>query len=403
MNTLTANTSGGSRVRSVDLLRGLVMLLVALDILRYFIFGGYGEPMNLEGTNAPLFFTRWITHYFAPIFLLLAGTGVYLKQVKGQSKKQISIFLLTRGLFLIALEVVVVGFLWKFQFNIYPILFQFIWVLGASMMVLAGLIWLPVSVIAGLSLITLFGHNLLDGFSFGDGYWQNIFNGVFHKEAVICLDVCKEVRGEVFYAFISYPLVPWFAVMGLGYALGALYQMDGKQRRKIFLFGGLAATILFFIVRAWLGFGENTFGNPAPWSEQENALWTAMSFLNTEKYPPSLSYLLMTLGPAALLLFAFDKVKSGIAGFFEVFGRVPIFFYVVQFLLAHVLALILGVAQGFQVDQFLTFFWRFPEGFGLSLLWVYVAWFAVVALMYPLCEWYADLRAKKKSKLLEYF
>jgi uncharacterized membrane protein len=271
------------------------------------------------------------------------------------------------------------------------------------MIILAGLIWLPVSVIAGVSLLVIFGHNALDEFSFGDGYLQNILNGVFHKEAVICADICKESRGEIFYAFISYPLVPWFAVMGLGYSMGALYQMDGGRRRKILLYGGLAATVLFFLVRAGLGFGENTYGNPSFWTEQKDALWTAMSFINTNKYPPSLSYLLMTLGPAALLLFAFDKVKGGFAAFIEVFGRVPIFFYVVQFLLAHVLALILGVAQGFSVEDFLTFFWRFPEGYGISLMWVYVAWFAVIGLIYPLCEWYAHLRAKKKSKLLEYF
>ncbi len=374
------------------------MLLVALDILRYFIFGGYGEPMNLEGTNAPLFFTRWITHYFAPVFLFLAGVGAYLKFQKGLSKKQMSLFLLTRGIFLIALEVVVIGFLWKFQINIYPILFQFIWVLGASMMVLAGLIWLPVGVIAGLSLIVIFGHNMLDDFSFGSGYLANILNGIFHKEAVVCSAICENSPGEIFYAYFSYPLIPWAAVMALGFGLGALYKMDSDRRRKILLFGGLAATLLFFIIRAL-----NGYGNPAPWAENKNALWTAMSFLNTHKYPPSLSYLLMTLGPAALLLFAFDKVKGGFAAFIEVFGRVPIFFYVIQFLLAHVLALILGIAQGFRVEQFLTFFWRFPEGFGLSLVWVFVAWLAVLALMYPLCEWYADLRAKGKSRFLSYF
>lgn len=373
------------------------MLLVALDVLRYFIFGGYGEPMNLEGTNAPLFFTRWITHYFAPLFLLLAGVGAYLKHQKGLSKKQMSLFLLTRGLFLIALEVIVVGFIWKFQLNIYPILFQFIWVLGASMMVLAGLIWLPLRVIAGLSLIVIFGHNMLDGFSFGSGYLANILNGIFLQPAVVCAGVCEGEEG-IFYAYLSYPLLPWAPVMALGYALGALYQMDAERRRKYLLFGGLAATILFFVIRAL-----NGYGNPAHWAENKNALWTAMSFLNTHKYPPSLSYLLMTLGPAALLLFAFDKVKGGLAAFIEVLGRVPIFFYVVQFLLAHVLALILGVAQGFRVEQFLTFFWKFPEGFGISLLWVYVAWAAAIGLMYPLCEWYADLRAKKKSRLLEYF
>lgn len=398
MNTLTANTGGGSRVRSVDLLRGLVMLLVALDILRYFIFSGYNEPTNLEGTTAPLFFTRWITHYFAPGFLLLAGIGAFLKGQKGLSKKELSLFLLKRGVFLIALEVLVVGFIWTFQFNIFPILLQFIWVLGASMMVLAGLIWLPLRVIAVLSLIVIFGHNMLDEFSFGGGYLANIFDGVFHREAAVCADICNPSSREVFYAYIYYPLIPWAAVLGLGYSMGGLYKMDAERRRKILLFGGLAATLLFFIVRAL-----NGYGSPMPWAENKNALWTAMSFLNAGKYPPSLSYLLMTLGPLALLLFAFEKVKGGLAAFIEVFGRVPLFFYVLQFLLAHVLALILGVAQGFQVEKFLQPFWRFPEGYGISLLWVYVAWLAVVALMYPLCEWYADFRAKGKYKFLEYF
>lgn len=374
------------------------MLLLALDIVRYYIFGGYSEPMNLDGTTAPLFFTRWITHYFAPGFLLLAGTGAFLKFQKGLSKPALSRFLLTRGVFLIALEVLVVGFLWRFQFNIYPILFQFIWVMGVSMMVLAGLIWLPLRAIAVLSLLIIFGHNMLDGFSFGSGYLANIFNGIFLQETAICADICDLSKREVVFAYIYYPIIPWVAVMALGFSLGGLYKMDAARRKKILLWGGLAATILFFVIRAL-----NGYGNPASWAENRNALWTAMSFLNTEKYPPSLSYLLMTLGPLALFLFAFDKVKGRLASFIEVFGRVPIFFYVLQFLLAHVLALILGVAQGFPVEKFLQPFWRFPEGYGISLLWVYVAWVAVLALMYPLCEWYADLRAKGKSKLLGYF
>lgn len=397
MSKAAANTGGGSRVQSVDLLRGLILLLVALDILRYFIFNGFSEPTNLEGTTAPLFFTRWITHFFAPAYLLLAGVGAFFKG-RGLDKKALSRFLVTRGVFIILLEIVVVGFLWTFQFNLFPIFLQFVWVLGASMIVLAGLIWLPLAAIAGISLAVIFGHNLLDGLSFGPGWWANVLDGIFHKEAVICADLCKRTPGEVYYAFISYPIIPWAAVMGLGYSLGSLYSMDGARRKKLLLLGGLVATVIFFVVR-----GINGYGSPWHWKVYDESLWTVMSFLNTEKYPPSVSYLAMTIGPLLILLALFENVTGRITGFFQTFGRAPLFFYIIQFLLAHIVALILGVGQGYAVEEFMRPFWNFPDGFGVSLPWVYVALLAEVAVMYPLCEWYAELRAKKGHKFLQYF
>ncbi len=397
MSTTTAIKSGGSRVQSVDLLRGLIVFLVALDILRYFIFAGYDEPTNLEGTTAPLFFTRWITHFFVPGYLLLAGVGAYLKGQALADKKKLAVFLLTRGVFVILLEIFVVGFLWTFQFNLYPILIQFVWALGASMIVLAGLLWLPLRVIAGLSLAILFGHNLLDGFSFGEGYAANILNGLFHTPAVVCAQMCESSK-DVFYAYLSYPIIPWAAVMSLGYALGRVFEMTPERRRKILLYGGLSAVILFIAVRFL-----NGYGSPYPWSPQDNGLWTVMSFLNAKKYPPSLTYLLMTLGPLLMVLSVLENVRGWFADMVRVFGRVPLFFYFLQFLLAHVLALVLGVAQGFPVEAFMEPPWRLPETFGVSLPWVYVAFVAEVALMYPFCEWYAEVRAKKGHRFLQYF
>lgn len=399
MNALTANKSGGfQRVDSVDLLRGLAMLLVALDLVRYYTFDGtHINPVNLDETTVGLFFTRWITHFFAPIFLLLAGTAVYFRKIQGLSRKQLSFFLASRGLFLIALEILVVGFLWKFQFNIFPMYFQLIWVLGASMVVLAGLVWLPVSVIAGISLVFIFGHNLLDQFSLGDGYWQNIIWGALHQEAAVCLDICKKTPGEAYYAFFSYPLIPWFAVFSLGYSLGALYQMEARRRTKILLWGGFAAIIMFFILRAYFD-----YGNTKPWGQEKDTLWTVMSFLNTEKYPPSLAYLLMTLGPALVLLAWFEKVKLKGLSFIRVFGRAAIFSYLLFFLFAHALALILGVFQGFPASKFLHVPWLFPEGFGLGLGWVYLIWVGALFLLYPICEWYADLRARKNTWIFKY-
>lgn len=398
MTNTTANQGGGQGIQSVDLLRGFVMLLVALDLIRFYTLdASYGDPMNLDETTVGLFFSRWITYYFAPLFLLLAGTTAFFRKNQGMTTKQLSVFLLTRGLFLIALEVLVVGFLWKFQFNIYPIYFQLIWVLGLSMVALAGLVWLPVSAIAGISLAVIFGHNLLDGFDLGSGYWQNIAWGILHQEAAVCLDICQHNKETVYYAFFFYPLLPWGAVVGLGYALGSLYQLEAKRRRKILLLGGLAATLLFLVVRALGG-----YGNPMPWAENKNSLWTIMSFLNTQKYPPSLAYLLMTLGPGLMLLAWFETVKLKAFSFFRVFGQVPVFSYLLIFLVAHTLALIIGVFQGFAVSDFQTVPWRFPEEYGLGLGWVYLIWVIAALALYPICDWYADLRARKPGSLLRY-
>ena len=399
MNTSVANKGEGfQRINSVDLLRGFAMLLVALDLIRYFTFDStYIDPVNLGETTVGLFFSRWVTHFFAPLFLLLAGTAAYFKKSQGMTTKQLSFFLATRGLFLIALEVLVVGFLWKFQLNIFPIYFQVIWVLGLSMIVLAGLVWLPVSAIAGISLAFIFGHNLLDGFDLGTGYWQNIAWGILHQEAVVCLDICQPSKREVYYAFFFYPLIPWGAVMGLGYALGSLYEMAAGKRRKFLFYAGLSATVLFILVRA-----INGYGNPKPWGQEKDALWTFMSFLNTEKYPPSLSYLLMTLGPSLMLLAWLEKAKLKFLDFVRVFGRVPLFYYLIYFLFAHTLCLIMGIYQGFQTATFLTVPWRFPEGFGVGLGWVYLIWIGAIFLLYPICDWYAGVRERKPGGIFRY-
>jgi len=287
--------------------------------------------------------------------------------------------------------------LWKFQLNIYPIYLQAIWALGISMMALAGLVWLPVSAIAGISLAVIFGHNLLDNMNLGNGWWQNLTWGVLHQEAAICLDVCRSDARNVFYAYISYPLIPWFAVMGLGYVLGSLYQMSAEVRRKYLVYGGLAAIGLFVIIRAL-----NGYGSPKEWSDQGDLLWTLMSFLNTEKYPPSLVYLLMTLGPSLLLLAWFEKAKLTFLKFIRVFGQVPLFYYLIYFLFAHSMALIVGIFQGFPVGKFLSVPWRFPHEFGLGLEWVYLIWVGAILLLYPICDWYAGVRARKPDSLLKY-
>lgn len=399
MTTKFARNGGGVRVESIDLLRGLVMLLVALDFTRYYTFGG-GEvdPTNLAVTTIPLFFTRWITHFFAPGFLLLAGLSAFFKENAGRTKKQMSAFLLTRGLFIIVLEILVIGFLWKFQINIFPIILQFIWVLGLSMLLLAVLVWLPLRAVAVFSLVILFGHNLLDEFNFSDGYWQNIWWGILHNETVICADICNRTPDEVFYAYINYPLLPWGAVMTLGYSLGGIYKIEPIKRQKFLIQMGALVTVMFFVIR-----GINGYGNSAPWSEQKNLLWTIISFLNTGKYPPSLSYLLMTVGPLLMLLGVAEKVKSRTVSLMRVFGSVPLLFYVLSLLLAHTMALVLGVFQGFHPGEFLAGFWRFPDDYGLGLFWIYLIWAAEVVLLYPICEWYADLRTRKTSWIFTYF
>ena len=415
------------RIDSIDLLRGIVMVIMMLDHTRDFVhrdvFQGF-DPTDLSHTTVMLFFTRWITHFCAPIFVFLAGTGVYLQFVRGKSKKDLSRFLVTRGLWLIVLE-----FTWVricFTFNVdYRFLgaMQVIWAIGVSMIVLAALIHLPARIVGAFGIAMIVLHNLLDRIhvegwrgpnSPVPGYGAKLFI-ILHQpfETFPILGFPSPV------VFVLYPLIPWVGVMAAGYAFGAVYQWNAQRRRRFLVRLGSGAIVLFVVLRS-----INHYADPSHWSRQDTVAFTILSFLNTTKYPPSLAFLLMTLGPALLALAWFEsdlklnEVALGarparyqsligkLRGAFVTFGRVPLFFYVLQWPTAHLISVIVHFAAGKPVA------WMFgnpadsslppPPGVGFSLAVVYACWIAGVLLLYPLCKWFAAVKARRRDWWLSY-
>jgi uncharacterized membrane protein len=380
------------RLDSVDLLRGLVIVFMALDHARDFFTNVTFEPTDLTQTTGALFLTRWITHFCAPVFVFLAGTSAFLYQARGKSRAEVSRFLLTRGLWLVVLELTVVRLAWEFNLNYASdVLFvQVIWVIGVSMIVLAGLIHLPLGLVAGAGIAMVAGHNLLDGVSPESlGRWGPLWT-LLHVQAPIPL------RGDQV-LFVIYPLVPWIGVMAAGYAFGAPLLRPAEQRRRLLLRLGGGLTIGFLVLRA-----INLYGDPAPWGVQESAGRTVLSFLNTTKYPPSLLFLLMTLGPAIAALPLLERLRGSLARAVTVYGRVPLFFYVLHLFLVHALALLVATLAGRDPRSFLHVWMFLPDDWGYGLPVVYLVWAGVVLALYPACRWFAGVKARRREAWLSY-
>jgi uncharacterized membrane protein len=407
------------RIDSIDLLRGIVMVIMMLDHTRDFVHSGalLFDPLDLSKTTTTLFLTRWITHFCAPVFVFLAGTGAYLQFARGKSKRELSRFLITRGLWLIVLEFTVVRTMAFFNVNPQFLAFiQVIFVIGFSMIVLAALIHLPLKIIAGFGLAMIALHNLLDRYpvtpwrgpgtpipSWGAKLWM-----LLHQPGLFPIGP----RFPSPLLFVLYPLIPWIGVMAVGYAFGALYSKDAKLRKRWLLLIGGIATWLFIFIRA-----VDRYGEALHWSRQKNVVFTILSFINTTKYPPSLDYLLMTLGPAILALAVFESggnvvgavshsAGTALRNFFVTFGRVPLFFYVLQWFTAHTISIVLHAAFGKPVRWLfqtpVEWFTNPPHGNGFSLLVVYLAWLGGVLLLYPLCRWFAGVKARRKDWWLSY-
>lgn len=337
-----------ARIDAVDLLRGIVMVIMLLDHTRDFTHWGalQFDPTDLTRTSAALFLTRWVTHFCAPIFVFLAGTSAYLQLSRGKTRAQLSRFLWTRGLWLILLEFTVVrfGVFFNLDYSFLGVA-QVIWVLGWSMIVLAGLIYFPLKVVGGFGVAMVLLHNLLDPIQVAQ--WQGPTSAV--PDAASKLWMVLHQQGAFPVAgfpspivYVLYPLIPWVGVMAAGYAFGTVYDIDPERRRAILLRLGLGLATAFLVLRAL-----NFYGDPSRWSVQKSALFTALSFLNVTKYPPSLLFLLMTLGPAMLALWWYERpVRNAIAGALIVFGRVPLFFYILQWYTAHLIGIGLHLAAG---------------------------------------------------------
>lgn len=378
------------RLQSIDFLRGLVMVLMALDHVRDFITGVPFNPSDLTQTDSAYFLTRWITHFCAPVFIFLAGTSVGLIAAN-RSKLDLTKFLVSRGLWLIFIELTILSFAWTFNFSGFAFVLQVIFVIGLSMLVMAALLWLPAIIILAFGLILVFGHNLLDtgllpstNFTKPTPLWH-----ILHAQGYT-LDTGIP-------SMMLYPILPWIGIMPLGYVLAALYQGPTEARRKTLLLLGLGAIGLFILLRA-----TNSYGDPTPWSSQSTALFTIWSFINTQKYPPSLLYLLMTLGPGLIVLAYSERLRGRYVDILVTFGRVPFFFYVLHMYFIHSLALILAEIQGLGWQAAAAPVWRLPTEYGLPLWGSWMVWIAVIAALYPACNWFAGVKARRKDWWLSY-
>ncbi len=383
------------RVDVVDVVRGIIMILMALDHTRDYFGDASASPTNLATTTAALFFTRWVTHFCAPTFFLLTGTGAYLSR-RRRSVGDLSRFLVTRGLWLIVLELTVARFFWQFNVDYRITLLNVLWALGWAMIVLGLLVRLPVRAVAAIGMVMIATHNLLDGVqtaSFGAlaPLWT-----LLHSPGFI-------LPGPAHVVFAAYPIIPWVGVTATGYALGAVWDLPTDRRRALLLRLGIGCIAAFLVLR-----GFNLYGDPAPWAPQARPSLTLISFLNLNKYPPSLLFLLMTLGPVLLALRALDGRVPRALRSAQIIGKVPMFYYLLHILLLHLVVVVaylarFGTARPAVDSPTLD---RFPmtqlPSWPSSLPIVYLVWIGVVLALYPLCRWYAGVKRRSGNPWLSY-
>lgn len=420
------------RIYSVDLLRGIVMMIMLLDHTRDYVHYAaiQFDPTDPTQTTAAIFFTRWITHFCAPAFVFLSGVSIYLQRMAGKTNGQLARFLLTRGLWLVVLEFTVVRFGVTFDLNYgaFVGMAQVIWVIGISMIVMAVCIYLPLKIVGVLGVAMIVFHNLFDGFlvppniafagspppDLGQSLWI-----ILHQQGIVWPGV-----------FVAYPLIPWVGVMMAGFALGTVYEWSWERRRRWLLGLGFVAIALFVVMRA-----SNFYGDPNPFRTESGFIarvaelrsdgipendppgegvpdpkmsepeFSIVSFFNTQKYPPSLLFLLMTLGPAMIVLALADRIdgKAVWQHICIVFGRVPMFFYILQWFMAHGAGILLALLAGKAVMVSPPFpGFEIPPDHGFSLPVVYAAWIAGLIILYPLCRWWGNLKQRNKHWVLSY-
>ena len=379
------NISQTIRVQSIDLLRGIVMIIMALDHVRdYFHYDAFVySPTDLSKTSSILFFTRFITHYCAPVFVFLAGASAFLSGTR-KSKKELSSFLLTRGLWLVFAELFILSLFKTFNPSYAYLNLQVIWAIGLSMIVLSGLIYIRTSYILVLGLALVLGHNLLDNVHVSGNGFGSLLWAVLHEQKIFKVGYIS--------IFVNYPIMPWIGVMALGYCCGHLYTngFNEKRRRKLLLLIGVGAMVLFIALRA-----NNFYGDAANWSSQKNMLYSFLSFINVTKYPPSLLYSLITLGPALIFLSVSERPIKSLGKKIIVFGSVPMFYYMAHLLFIHILASIAALMTGYPEMLILktsVLNTTALKGYGFSLTDVYLIWICLVLFLYPLCKWFGKYK-----------
>jgi uncharacterized membrane protein len=382
--TLTPPPKTTHRIASIDILRGIVMIIMALDHTREFFHHDAligNDPLNFKTTSAFLFFTRWITHYCAPIFVFLSGTSVFLYAQRNKTKKQVAFFLFTRGIWLIIAEIIIVNGLWQFGYNRF-LLLEVFWAIGMSMVCLSLLQFLPYRLLLGIGLLIVVGHNALDSIQVTQPAAASVIWSLVHAPNLY-------QPFPNYFILIAYPFLPWLGLMICGYCLGKLYTKNiNPAYRKLFLLTtGIIIIALFIIIRL-----INVYGDRQHWSIQQTPLFTVLDFVNTTKYPPSLLYMLMTIGPALILLAVTENIVNAFTRIVVVFGRVPFVYYMLHILVLHSLArifmLISGRGSG---DALFPGFPVHPDA-GYSLWVVYVVWISAVIILYFPCKWYGNYR-----------
>lgn len=386
-----------NRIESIDFLRGLVMIIMALDHVRdYFFFGSFtSNPTDLDSTTPLLFYTRIITHYCAPVFVLLTGTSAYLYGTK-KNKRDLSKFLLTRGIWLIFLEIIVNNFIWFFDPSYSFIVLQVIWAIGFSMLFLSGIIYFSNKIISVIGLVIICFHNLFDTFIYEGQSPYAILWYFLHQQSMI------KISEHTSLAF-GYPIIPWVGLMALGYVMGSLYtEYQSKERASLLMKFGIYSVLAFIVLRL-----TNFYGEPNHFAIQEKISFSVMALFNTTKYPPSLLYILMTIGPSLILLSIIEKYKNKITDFFIVFGRVPLFYYFSHVFLIHITAIIFLMIENkdysimLNMTPFLPNQYQLME-YGYPLWVVYLVWVIVILILYPICYKYMKYKSNSKKWWLSY-
>jgi uncharacterized membrane protein len=383
------------RIDSIDILRGIIMLVMALDHVRDVFHQGSPDPTDLATTTPLLFFTRWITHFCAPNFLFLSGISAYLAG-RRRTKKELSIFLIQRGIWLVLVEILIVNTAFELNFYFHVLVLQVIWAIGVSMILLGLVIWMPIELIGIIGLLIFCGHNLFDYFHISGTMSELLFNATgFGPENIIHLDASHNILD-------AYAVLPWTGVMMLGYFCGQCYQsaFDPGRRQRLLIRVSAVLLIIFLVLRYF-----NVYGDPAPWSHQKTLVLSLLSFLNVTKYPCSLDYLCMTLSAGVFLLAITERLSNKLTRLFAMYGSVPFFYYILHFYLIRVFNIIIFFVAGFKKTDItarpLDFSFH-PATFGFSLWGVYLVWLAVIGTLYFPCRWFSLYKKKHRMWWLSY-
>jgi uncharacterized membrane protein len=390
-----AAVPGRGRIREIDVVRGIVIVLMVLDHVRDYVYQGSHEfnPLDPDRTTVLLYVTRWVTNFCAPTFVFLAGTSVWLQIAAGKSRGELSTFLVKRGLWLVLLEVTVVSFAWSFQIH-YTVIWQVIWAIGWSFVVLAGLVWLPRGAVLALGVVIVAGHDLVDSLSLG-GPFAEVWGALANMRMALHVGAITILNG--------YPVLPWLGVMALGYGLGPVFLNPPAKQARILLALGAGMTVLFVILRA-----GNFYGDPRLWVERADPIRTAMDFFNVDKYPPSLLFVCITVGPMLASLPLIARCRGMLIDVCRTLGSVPLFAYVTHLYVVHLCGIVLNLAVGNDIDGQFDYLAKMAvspsqlQGLGLPLPFVYVTWIFVVGVVYMASRWFAELRRRRTEWWLSY-